>query len=188
MNNIYHPIKKVLPPHSGKLGAQQGAVLIVSLIILLLMTIIGVTASKVTSLEEKMAGNMRDRNLAFQAAESALSEGETWLKTNAFSCNVANGQFLPQDKDCNADTAETAQVWDSIGWNTTDSTDSVEYSGVLSNLNAKPRYIIEFMGTTCTTIASPCPLSDQRPTFRVTSRAVGGSTDTVVMLQSIFQI
>ena len=50
---------------------QSGAVLVVSLIFLLVLTVIGVAAMQNTSLEEKMAGNVKDRNLAFQNAESA---------------------------------------------------------------------------------------------------------------------
>ena len=60
---------------------QSGAVLAISLIILLLLTIIGLTATQVTGLEEKMAGNLRDRNLAFQAAETALRAGEAQTST-----------------------------------------------------------------------------------------------------------
>jgi type IV pilus assembly protein PilX len=55
---------------------QSGVVLVISLIMLLLLMIIGVVGSQVTGLEEKMAGNSRDYNLAFQAAESALRVGE----------------------------------------------------------------------------------------------------------------
>jgi type IV pilus assembly protein PilX len=55
---------------------QSGAVLIISLIMLLLLTIIGASSIQTTSLEEKMAGNLRNANLAFQAAESALRAGE----------------------------------------------------------------------------------------------------------------
>jgi type IV pilus assembly protein PilX len=58
---------------------QQGAVLAISLIILLLMTIIGVSAMQSTTLQEKMAGNLRDSNLAFQAAETALRDAENYL-------------------------------------------------------------------------------------------------------------
>ncbi|OQW79566.1 MAG: hypothetical protein BVN35_01645 [Proteobacteria bacterium ST_bin11] len=157
---------------------QSGAVLMVSLIMLLLLTIIGVTGTNVTSLEEKMAGNMRDRNLAFQAAESALQAGETWLNTHAFSCSKNNGRFNPRDKDCNSATAETVEVWDSIDW----STDSVAYSGVLSNLSANPRYIIEDLG--CLPAPAACPGIHN---YRITARATGGSTDAIVMLQSIYQ-
>ncbi|AQZ34850.1 pilus assembly protein PilX [Pseudomonas sp. LPH1] len=55
---------------------QQGAVLIVALIMLLLLTIIGLSSMRGTSLQENMAGNMRDINLALQAAEAALRQGE----------------------------------------------------------------------------------------------------------------
>ena len=61
---------------------QRGAVLIVSLVILLLMTIIGISSMKSTTLEERMAGNMRDQNLAFQSAEAAIIEGENFLLNN----------------------------------------------------------------------------------------------------------
>ena len=47
---------------------QQGAVLLVALIMLLLLTVIGVAAMRDTNLQERMAGNMRDHALAFQAA------------------------------------------------------------------------------------------------------------------------
>ncbi|PKD42165.1 hypothetical protein CWO84_01830 [Methylomonas sp. Kb3] len=100
---------------------QTGAVLVVALIMLMLLTIIGVTGTNVTSLEEKMAGNMRDRNLAFQAAESALQAGETWLNTHAYTCSKAAGRFNPRDNDCNSATAETSEVWDSISWDDNDS-------------------------------------------------------------------
>lgn len=55
---------------------QQGAVLIVALIMLLLLTIIGISSIRGTALQENMAGNMRDSNLALQASEAALRRGE----------------------------------------------------------------------------------------------------------------
>ncbi|MBW5411704.1 PilX N-terminal domain-containing pilus assembly protein [Pseudomonas sp. MAG002Y] len=55
---------------------EKGAVLLVALIVLLLMTIIGISSMRVTSLQERMAGNMRDQNLAFQGAETAMRQAE----------------------------------------------------------------------------------------------------------------
>lgn len=55
---------------------QRGAVLIVALIMLLLLTIIGLSSMRGTVLQENMAGNMRDTNLALQASEAALRKGE----------------------------------------------------------------------------------------------------------------
>lgn len=59
--------------------SQSGSVLIISLLFLLVLTLIGVSAMQSTSLEEKMAGNARGGTLAFQAAEAALRNGETWV-------------------------------------------------------------------------------------------------------------
>ncbi len=64
---------------------QSGVVLIVSLIFLVILTLVGVTAMNVTSLEERMSANFKDQQLAFQAAEAALKEAEDWLDENAFS-------------------------------------------------------------------------------------------------------
>jgi type IV pilus assembly protein PilX len=58
---------------------QEGVVLIVSLVILLVATLIGVSAMKANRLEERIAYNSNDTNLSFQAAEMALRAGETWL-------------------------------------------------------------------------------------------------------------
>lgn len=53
---------------------QRGAALITAMVILLIMTIIGITAISTTALEQKMAVNMQETNRAFQAAESGLSK------------------------------------------------------------------------------------------------------------------
>ena len=58
---------------------QRGTILLVSLVIMLLLTILGVTALNNVTMEERMAGNLRDGDLAFQAAEAALRSGENLL-------------------------------------------------------------------------------------------------------------
>ena len=56
--------------------SERGAVLLVSLVMLLLLTLIGLAGMRRAQLEERMAGNLRDRQMAFQAAEAALRAGE----------------------------------------------------------------------------------------------------------------
>lgn len=51
---------------------QSGAALFVSLVILLVLTIIGLSAARRSTLQEKMASNLHVKNLAFNAAESAI--------------------------------------------------------------------------------------------------------------------
>ena len=52
-----------------------------------------------TTMEEKMAGNMRDRNLAFQAAEAALRTGEGYLQNTSIlpTFNNTNGVYQARD-------------------------------------------------------------------------------------------
>jgi type IV pilus assembly protein PilX len=53
--------------------AQHGAVLIISLVLLAIMTLLGVTAMNMNTMEERMAANSQEVNRAFQAAETGLN-------------------------------------------------------------------------------------------------------------------
>jgi type IV pilus assembly protein PilX len=53
---------------------ERGVVLVMALVILLILTILGVTAMSTSSLQEKMAGNTQEQTKAFQAAESGISK------------------------------------------------------------------------------------------------------------------
>ncbi|GAA5525061.1 hypothetical protein Maes01_01621 [Microbulbifer aestuariivivens] len=57
---------------SNSLGQQRGAVLMVSLIVLLVITLMGVSAARTVLLEEKMTFASRDAKLALEVAESAV--------------------------------------------------------------------------------------------------------------------
>jgi len=72
---------------------QRGSALIVSLVMLLLLTLIGVAGMKDTLLQEKMVGNVRDREIALQAAESALRAAETSLGLPT-ALNITNNNGL----------------------------------------------------------------------------------------------
>ncbi len=61
---------------------QEGMVLITSLVFLVVLTLLGVTAMRSAGLEENMAANLRNTLRAEQAAEMATRYGEEWLKTH----------------------------------------------------------------------------------------------------------
>lgn len=61
----------------SQVRAQSGAVLVIGLIILVVLTLLGVQGMRTNVAQERMAGNMRERNVAFQAAEAALRQGES---------------------------------------------------------------------------------------------------------------
>ena len=59
--------------------------LFVSLIFLLILTLIGITAARMQTVEERMAQNDDNHQLAVQAAEAALRYGETLLWGGIYS-------------------------------------------------------------------------------------------------------
>ena len=61
------------PPSPRGVGQQCGMVLVTVLIMLVVITLLGVTTMTNTGMEEKMAANVQEYNRAFQAAESGIS-------------------------------------------------------------------------------------------------------------------
>lgn len=66
---------RLLHPETG----ERGSILLVSLVMLLVMTVAGLTAVKMATLEEKMSGNYQDQQMAFYAAEAALKRRKILL-------------------------------------------------------------------------------------------------------------
>lgn len=153
----------------AKLTKQSGVVLIVSLIMLLLLTLIGLSGMQETALEEKMASNSRDQNIAFQAAEAALREGEAFIEASA-SANKSN--FTTNPVNANGLHLET-EVLDYKVAATWGNTESVEHVTSISSLAAEPRYYIEY-------IKDIAPISY----FRVTARGTGNLITSQVFLRS----
>ena len=161
----------------GNAAYQSGDVLIISLIILLLLTLIGITGMQSTSLEEKMAGNKRDKNLAFQAAESALKAAEASLNPPPAFTDAGTGGFYSETS-----TIPTASAILTDSFWTTNPVATSTVTG-LGNGIAAPVYIIQKLPAAC--FAAACPPDALSAAYRITVRATGGSTNTVVILQSI---
>lgn len=60
---------------------QSGVVMVIALIALLLLSLIGTTSIKSSTIQERISGNLRDQDLAFQAAEAALHDAEDFLRS-----------------------------------------------------------------------------------------------------------
>jgi type IV pilus assembly protein PilX len=68
-----------MPPRNNILSSrkrtgQKGSALIIGMIIVLMLTLLGVTTLRTTALEARMAGNERDTHVGFESAEGALRE------------------------------------------------------------------------------------------------------------------
>jgi type IV pilus assembly protein PilX len=164
------PIVKKSPPR------QRGAALVISLVIMVIMTLIGLSGMRTTTMSEQMAGNYRDQALALQAAEAALRVGENYLRetTDLPSFIDGNTKGLMIVRAANA-----TQVWEeSHSWWSENTIpfkpheNGTTYAGVAS----PPAYAIEQLPP------APLPGSDLalgaeswRNVYRINSRATGGS-------------
>lgn len=78
---------------------QSGAALVIGLIILLVMTLLGVSSMSLARTELKIAGNMQSKSSAFQVAEAAIQEVVT--STSTKWGNIKTEQtfsYAPTDK------------------------------------------------------------------------------------------
>src|SRR5699024_3480215 len=72
MTSLHLPGSQMPPPGSVRAGNQRGVALVIALILLIVVTLLGLTAVRTTTLQNKMAANQYDRQLAFQASAAAL--------------------------------------------------------------------------------------------------------------------
>jgi len=164
---------------------QRGATLIVCLIILVVITFMGVSSIQDTTMEEKMAGNMKNRNMAFQGAESALRAGEVYLDSTPIlpNFNGSGGLFSQFDG-----TNTPPNQWNATQWGASAAAFSVYSSANLDQLASEPLVVIEKLDA-----LTPEPskeagqAKDSDDYYRVTARAVGGTSTSVVILQSIYR-
>ena len=149
---------------------EHGTALVMALLMLLVLTLMGVATMNTTTLEEKMASNARERNLAFQAAESALRAGEDYILTVStlptFTANTAG--FYKYN------ASNLKPWWDQIDWS---STSARVHNAGLTQVAQQPRYIIE-------EYADFDDAGTPRKIYRVTARGTGGTNFAVAMLQS----
>ena len=63
-------------------GRQRGASsLFITVILVLVVMLLAVTAAVLSSTQFKLAGNLQYENVAFNLAEGALASAESWLST-----------------------------------------------------------------------------------------------------------
>lgn len=170
------------------LRQQRGVVLVVSLIMLLLMTLIGVTAMQTVTLDERMAGNAHQRNIAFQTAEAGLRAGESHIQNLDWDTETTPPAGIMDHWD-NSTTYLSLAALEAFSW---DDNHSQVYTGTLDNrLATQPRYVIERMAVKSSSggsLDAAGPPSTTESWYRVTARGSGNGSvgDAVVLLQSIF--
>lgn len=162
---------------------QQGAILVTSLLLLLVLTVLGVTMMKMTNMQERMAGNTRDLNLALQASEAALRDGETRIGalpagwndfTGAAGCAYCQKHWLPVDLE-----SQTNDYWNANSREFGD-----EGKQEFTKLSADPRFVVEDAGFVGDSIVVDEP--EGRQFFSVTARSTGATGQSNTVLQTTY--
>jgi len=98
---------------------QQGAVLVMALVMLTVMTLIGVSSMSSSTLELRVAGNTQQHDIAFQAAQTVIdiTASDDPLNTNNYqvfitdSMNPAFEQMINYASADGEATAQAATFW-----------------------------------------------------------------------------
>ncbi len=183
---------------------QAGATLVVSMIILLIVTILGVSSLTVSTLEEKMAASSRNHDLAFQAAESALRAAEGYIDDNNMNDTNFSDNCQTVAGLCTQVSAEaTLYHWQNpdfcgAGQDIWQCNSSVAVSGsdALSTTTyaSQPRYFIEVLqniGAGGYEDLNQGNVGDEETNgqvtyYRITALGYGGTSDSTVLLQTTY--
>jgi type IV pilus assembly protein PilX len=158
-----------------RMRREHGATLMIALVFLVIMALLGVTVANVTTMEERMAGHTRDRDLALQAAEAALRDAETRLgdATDGPAFRAAAIPFV-------ATRGNDSAFWeDCFKGSAAPCTNKLSLTKTLPTgagaVAEEPKFILERK-----------PDSGTTQIYRVTARGVGGTANAVVILQAEF--
>ncbi|WP_160280066.1 pilus assembly PilX family protein [Cellvibrio mixtus] len=174
--------------------SQRGMVLIVGLIMVLLMSIIGVAAIRGSNTQEAMAGNMRDRNQAFQATEAALRTAELNVAANGSKMVFENKNGLLTNQNLKDAPFGPVARWAGATWDT--NSIAINKSDIDLKLTKMPAYVVEkvevegpaaaAMGES-TEYGANVEQAGNSVIYRITARGYGGSEKSEVILQSTFR-
>ena len=167
---------------SGKAGPgrQRGVSLIVAMVMLIVLTLIGVSSMNTAIVELKMAGSSQQQGIALNRANELLRVGEDRVteivdETAAFNFSTPDDGYY--SKAVNIDVH-------SIHW-AEEGLDSVQ------GADANETYIVEYLGDEAIPGESKKEGTDGRiiggavHTFRITSRSAAGKS-AVRLVQSIY--
>lgn len=191
------PTHRPLSPRRKSSGFSLPFILLL-IVVLGFMALAGMSSGIV---QERMAGNQRDQNVALQAAEAALRDAEADIEANlsvasAFTTACAGGLCVAPSMTVAA--PQSAPLWQSIDW----STQARAYGSATgapalvgpgnTALASQPRYFVEVLpslppgagNSVCQGCTTTGP--ERARAYRITVRASGVRDSTVVMLQSVY--
>lgn len=161
--------------------SQRGAALVTSLLLLLVLTIIGITSMQMSRMQERMTGNTRDINTAFQGAEAAVRAGESYVRgltLRPVSCSSTPCQvWMPGTAGGNGRVELQPNSW----W-----ANNGTASDPLTDVKTTPQYIVEEVGFVRTDGGVVLGEEDGRDFYQISGRSTGASGLAEVVVQTTF--
>jgi type IV pilus assembly protein PilX len=164
---------------------QSGVVMFVALILLLILSLLGVTAARMQTVEERMARNEDNRQLGAQSAEAALRSAENGLLTGIYINFAGNtdGLYAP--------LLSNGSPIDLMDWSAP--TSALPYGGPATAIPTgvpAPKFVIENLPSVAVagddiSVTSLNPASPPVTVYRVTAQGVGADNTSTTTLQTI---
>jgi type IV pilus assembly protein PilX len=161
---------------------QRGMVLVTALLMLVVVTLLAVSMFRSFGLDEKIAGNVREKQRALSAAETAEQYAEYWLASG----NASTGASCTSPPSntvqvCAAPLANPIQTPWTVGVNytyapTTATTMNLATSGSGTYFQL-PTFYIAFVGTTST-----------GSLYQIDAVGYGGSPDSAAVVEATYAI
>ncbi len=185
-----------IPRHPRR---DLGMVLITSLLLLLVVTLLALAMFRGVGLENRIAGNVLDKQRALQAATSTDVYAEQWLvnnepSTTAVTCSASTFSGAAPPICLNTLTSVTGETaldvpW-SVGYSYNPSTTvtgattlfPIGTTNLPANYYGAPTFYISYLGTDAT--YNYLKAQD----YQIDAWSYGGSNSTVAVVESIYQI
>ena len=177
---------------------EHGAVLVIGMLTLVLLSVLGVAATNTGSLESEMAGNEKTYIQAFYGAELALASGELIVEAlagrAALNEGSTAGRYSQGSLSFDNQTAfqlgkkgATPAQWQALRWDDADSATVPSLPSGLSQLGASPRYTIEQREFKSDSLGRGITYGESGIYyFNVAARGTGGTKSTNVLLETIY--
>ena len=174
--------------------SQKGFVLVTALLLLVVVTVIGVSMLRSFGVQQRISTNLREKRRALNAAESAQQYAEWWLSTgnNAsttpvvcaalLNANLGQGQICANTLPVavgNVTTLPWVIAGQSVGVTYTPPTMTVAAAAAAGTYNSPPVFYISALGTAADGLGQ---------VYQVDAVGYGGTSSAVAVVESTFEV
>lgn len=151
--------------------SQRGFSLIVAMLLMLALTILVISATRSSTLGERMSGNHMERTRAYQAAEQAVNQGIALLQSNGNTC--LTGCDSSNVTGIGAVVNALPSSWSDTG---------ATIATLASEQRSSAKFLINRLPNTSAFL--PTSKTSCMP-YSIMGRGVGLSADSTVVLQTV---